>query len=378
MNKYRHILLFTGIALIAFRLMEPPTVCGQNVNRIIDVFICPYEQTDLLVVHQSTFEPVSRTYEQGNLRTSGYNVSQLLVYNLVDGNMVAQKQMGRISIDEYTQILGYSNGVLWAYSLKDEKGFLSLKISDLDTKNFFGLFMVNRDWKHNFFKSGIKELPLNFAFDPVKRKLIFTDTLKNQYAFDPEKYQPQKTTYKYIETFRQRDFFTLNGYIATNKITIENGNANQLKLNGNDALSLVKFPESALVKFGVANEKKEYLKKSIDSNNDTTDILLTNTKGYFFMISNAPEPRAGNVMVTAFELDNNRIKKVWQTVIDGMLYITYKSRAGSPLQKIIETSEPDFSFTYFTVYKDLLIGFYALNYFVIDSNTGKIIWRVKN
>lgn len=429
MYKIKTISALPVAIFMALVIFFPTNTYCQKVNRIIDALICPFEQNDFLLVHQSVFEPVSRSYEQGNLRSSGFNISQLLVYDLKNGQLIAQKDLGKISVEEYTQILGYSKGVVWAYSLMDKKGFISFKISDLDSKNTYGLFMVNRDFKNQFIRCGVKELLNYFAFDLPSNRLIFSDTLKNQFAFDPEKYTPVKTTFKYYDAYKQRDFLTQSAYFDNDQISINNGNINTVKVNNIDAFDIRKFPESALIKFGIKQDKLDFLQRRIDdcknnaikySNkidsilsingaskneldqiatlstknskklsyyqnamklldyNDTTEILLRNNKDYFYMISNAPAPHAGTVMITAFGMNGGKLSQVWQTIIDGVLYLTYKSRTGSNLQKMIENSEPDFGFTYFTVYKDRLIGFYALNYFVLDANTGQIIWRVRN
>jgi hypothetical protein len=425
-NRNFSIVVFVTVLFYFLNLSQ---LRGQKVNRFINAFTCTLHDVDYLVIHQSIFEPESRSYEFGNLRSSGYNTSEIVIYRLTDGSIAGDKKLGRIGIQEHSILLGYSNETIWAYSLQKKQGFKGLTFPELETKTTFGTFMSNRDWTSKYYQADVNEMARFFSFDDDKLRIIFTDTLKNVYSFDPFKYNLTKDEFIYHNDFRQRDYFTKDANIGNTLIGLSSGTHGYLTVNDNAVLNFKVSAESALIKASTIKQKKSILnyqainnQKLLDFNIrqldslsqlkipskpknlvsvierleetkkfystllsaslntiDTFEILLTSKENYFFVLSNANKPHEGTLMIQSYRVDQNyQIEKNWETLIDGIPFLNNKTSASEKFQKAMLENEPDFGFTYFNYCSDCLIGIYALNIFVIDIATGKLLWKVKN
>ena len=89
---------------------------SQNVNNILKCLVYEESDSSYLVIHESIFQPESKSYEQGNFRTIGHNKSKLVVINLQTGKTIAERDMGDLDEKSACLLLGTSVHKLWIYS----------------------------------------------------------------------------------------------------------------------------------------------------------------------------------------------------------------------------------------------------------------------
>ena len=68
--------LFISIVLFVFVINN---VNAAKVDNILNTFFYSHNDSSYLIIHESLFHPTSGSYEKGNIRSQGFNTSQISV-----------------------------------------------------------------------------------------------------------------------------------------------------------------------------------------------------------------------------------------------------------------------------------------------------------
>ncbi len=397
-------IIFISIFLAFFSNVD-----SQNVDNILKACFYSQHDTSYLILHESHFHPTSGSYEKGKMWAQGYTTSKILVYNLNNGSLTTQKEMGMMDSTEACFILGCSNNNLWLYSYKHKSGLQSLKPLTLE-KNIsqatiykslnisFGRF-IDPNWQ---------DMRQYFGFDPVQQKLIVTNTLRQQYYIDAETFATQPLTEKielnqpdnnYLEetaVFKDSTW-TLDGYEQMNfkcgDITIDQPTflygkfimeQNKLRLFHH----FLHVYESNLAPQGKSqNTVSEVDSLQIDAKNNIEslikgekpdDVLLQTDPHCFYVYSKSDKVPEADIKISKIRsVKFGEFTEVWSVSPQGMFYNVAQARNTRIFRQYFGDFVPEFNYQLFQVFDNKLVIIYLTQVCCIDINTGKIIFQFR-
>jgi len=184
--------LFTTLFLFIALSMN---INAARVDNIAKVVFFKSNDLPFAAFQEILFHPTTQSYAKGNLVTSGYSESRISIYNLTNGKLIAQKNMGRIDSTEAFILLGYTPDNLWIYSLKYKSGLQSLDPITLERK--ISQATIYSKLTHtigSFIMPQWHELKTSYGFSCIQQKLIVTNQQNEQFYIDAETFAPEKIT----------------------------------------------------------------------------------------------------------------------------------------------------------------------------------------
>ncbi|MBI9066541.1 MAG: hypothetical protein JEZ09_04570 [Salinivirgaceae bacterium] len=360
---------------------------------IVNIVFFNENEINYVAFQIEVFVKKGSSYEQGNLRTEGYNENKLCVFNLNNGELLAEKIMGRQDSLNAIYLIGYSNGNLWIYSKKHKSGLQSLDPLTLDKKislatiyktidNNVGLF-IDPEWR---------EISKFYSYNTINNTLILTSSDSISYEMDPNSFSISKTNYKINTKTAPKSKSETNNYLLQN-ISLLGYKYMKIKW-GTTTFENPTFLYGNFINNIQKDKKYLYYKSLIDTLKDPDKTVLKNMKALekglnadetlllhkntFFVVGKSME--AGNAVLNISNLlinSNNTLQKNWDKSISGMFYNVSMARFSNEFKAYFGENVPPNCDAKFFLIDDQLIIIYLLRVCYINANTGEIIWQIK-
>ncbi|MCK9207140.1 MAG: hypothetical protein M0P66_08520 [Salinivirgaceae bacterium] len=408
--------LFKAVILIVTLLwMTIKPHYGASLDNILKVVIYQQEQNNYLILHESFYHPQSESYSKGNTRSIGYNSSRLSVYDLSNGKLVTQKEMGRMDSTEACLVLGCTPGNLWIYSKKYKSGLQSLNPLTLERKTTQAYIYVHLHYDiGRFVEPDWNEMNQFYGFDRIQQKVIVTNHVQEKYLIDMEKftaekmvdpvninpdYKPNlKSAAKFCGENLKMDGFDWmvikNSKETYNKTSFLFGQfiidvnihrlfLHYLEMQENFQLEIESLSKPNLTDFEVSRKAALEYQQSLTKTNLTAlfagrkpdDVLLMPNKESFFVYSKAEDTDASVIQVSKIHCDEkNQMLMEWKTTVPGMFYNISTARNTREFKAYFGDFPPQIDGIHFELVNNQLLIFYLTQVCGIDVNTGKIQW----
>jgi hypothetical protein len=187
---------WAGLLLLASILLGQgcfhKDVMTDTADDIVNNLLYQGPEGNLIISKESIFQASSKSNEGGVTTISGTTDLRLSCYRIATGELAARVALGDM-IEEANNLLGYSPGKIWMYSIDPEIG---LHYRDPLTLE------VGETWPQIAQKPGLNTLQLAkpawtlidqfFAFDWMRGQVLLTDETGFKYALDPSTFRLQK------------------------------------------------------------------------------------------------------------------------------------------------------------------------------------------
>jgi len=404
---------------------------SQNVNNILKCFIYEESDTSYLIIHESIFQPETKVYEQGNFRTIGHNKSRISVIELKSGRIIAQKDMGDLDEKSACILLGTSINKLWIYSKRYSSGLQALNPLTLETTmSLANIYTSLTQSIGHLINPAWDKLNQFYGYNPITMQLIVANDKNEFYGIDVFSFEPEKLTGKINREWVFNNYLSNEISLADTTLKIKSDQLYQLQstqtkkeqfpfydgnfLKEQDAVKIYKQYTARVenesntlhkieerihqkTKKGKSNnennlqdlniKKNQVLselnsdtknKENILKGNQTDALLMQTEPGSFFIVhKNNTEAEA---LLTISKLSINPAYNYsvnWQTPLNGMFYNVMTARPSHAFRQLFGDTEPTSDYKYFYLLNNKLIVVYLIQVTCIDSNTGKIDWRIK-
>lgn len=187
--------------LFSFGCMHK-NVMSDSADDILASFIYSGSEGTFLVQWESIFQANSKESNGGVTHISGYSERRLSSYDLGTGEMKARVELGE-QIEEANELLGFSPGKIWMFSIEEELGLhyrdpLTLEVkedwSSLSKRPGLSSFQPSKpEWA---------QIPSYYGMDWKSGKLILTDLQGYHYQLDPNDFSLTKSS----EELRRQDW----------------------------------------------------------------------------------------------------------------------------------------------------------------------------
>lgn len=101
------------------------SVLNDSADNVVNCLLYHGPEGDLLIIHESIFQAVSKSSGGGFTRISGYSEGRLSSYDLASGQLSSRLVLGKFS-NAATSLLGCTPGHVWVYSDNAQLGLHSL------------------------------------------------------------------------------------------------------------------------------------------------------------------------------------------------------------------------------------------------------------
>jgi hypothetical protein len=402
-------------AVILLLILTVLTSQAARVDNITQQVFFTIDQVPYAAFQETLYKPTTQTYSKGSMASTGFNESRISVYNLTNGRIVAQKNMGRIDSTEAFLLLGYSPGHLWIYSTSFKSGLQSLHPITLE-KNLSQANIYARLSQPigRFAEPGWQKLADYYAYSQVQQKLIVTNQDGERFYIDPDNFCPEKISETLVLNPVFSDFlknaanlkdktWTLKGYDALSlsdseaedyglsfthgKFIMEQNPRNLLTYQLNRQENLME--QLAAWESRSTSEKKELqvsrLKSELEDTKREVQLLLTGKKPNSILLQASPESffiysRNDDTPESLIRISKIRIKNsgkpelLWETAVPGMFYNVATARNSRIFKHYFGDFSPEFSFHHFEMTGNRLIVIYLMQVCAIDTQTGTIEW----
>ncbi len=409
MNSVKLYILLPLILLLGFG-----PLLGANIDNVLNAFFYTENNSSYLILHESIYHPTVGSYEKGNMRTEGYNSSRISVYNIDNGSLIAQKNMGVMDSTEACFLLGCSNNNLWIYCNKFKSGLQSFYPLTLERNisqaKIYKLLNISIG---RFAEPKWQVINEYYGFDAIQQKLIVTNTAGKQYYIDTKTFATQPIVNKinlanklnnYLaESVELNDsVWKLSGYdemklkcgthvVATptflyGKFVLEQNRVRLFKYFFNLQEGLISEKEK-FEKLGntiLVNKVKGDIQKSknnieaLISGKTTDNVLLQANSNSLFVLSKSESVNQGVIEIS--KLSSARFgvfDEEWSTPIGGMFYNVSRARNTKEFKSFFGDFDPTFNYRFIQMHNNKLIIIYLLQVCCIDVNSGSILWQFK-
>lgn len=393
-------------------LLIPKSTNASTIDNILNTLFYSHNDSSYLILHESVFHPTSGSYEKGNLRSQGYNSSQISVYNLLNGKLVAQKQMGKIDSTENCILLGCSENNLWMYSKKYKSGLQSLHPLTLKTKiTQAQIYKSLKTSIGRFNDAKWQTIRSFYGFDAIQQKLIITNIDNKQYYIDISTFTTQEITEKIILETDYNDYFSesvlfndtiwkLDGY---KEMTLKCGNYEIFKptfLYGRFILEQNKLKlfnlffsiqeerlfrniedSTTSLQLATQNNMLEISRNNISNlilGKKPKDILLQTDANSLYIFSKSKDQPDAFINITKLKSDTfGEFTTEWSTSISGMFYNIAQARKTRKFKQYFGDIIPESDYQFIQTFNNKLIVIYLSHVCCINTQNGKTIWKFK-
>ncbi|MFA6404001.1 MAG: hypothetical protein WCX31_20600 [Salinivirgaceae bacterium] len=417
MHRYFKISIFLiQWVILPLLLISNPTYSQiGRFDQILKKIIYKQGNSYYLILHESFYRAKSESYSKGNTRSIGYNSSRITVYNLSDGKILAQKEMGVIDSTEACLVLGCTPENLWIYSKNYKSGIQSLNPLTLEKKVSQAFIYTNLKQSIGRFMDPFwQEIDKFYGFDPIQLKLIVTNEQNQKYYIDLEHYTSEKITeninlkFQWVHYLRSSAYFQdslwkLDGFdnmvlTSTEKKSSEleflNGmfmmeqNPKQLflhyiNLQENLTNQLTTFQTKKVTANDLEIKTKLELKLNNAANNTTSilkgikpdDVLLQSNGKSFFIWSKNDESNESMILISKISSPAYGIFSIdWGTRIPGMFFNVSTARNSREFKQYFGDYIPESDFIQFELVDQRLILLYLGQVCCLNTENGTISW----
>ena len=398
---------------------------ANGANEVHKAIFHSYKDSNYVILHLYNFRPLGGSYEKGNERVSGYNESEILIYNLDSRKLVAQKDFGLNNDISALEILGCSDSILWIYSMHYKSGLQGLNIYSLERKisqaQIYNRLSV---WQGRFYDTKWNEINEYFGFNYISNSLIVTNYLKKQFLINTKSFEIEfinppvlanrkKSDYQSKVIYSDKDTLNIfNGLIHKNKVEYLPNNPffegsfiaeqnvqkqytyfNELLLffknvlkNSSSMLARVKASKDSEAYEELYNNKLWYeqkvaeTKENIDAlimNKKADKLLLSSDNNSFFILHRNNQSNDSFVTITKLSNGANKFEVNWETTIPGMFFNIQTARDTKLFKRYFGDFMPENNKIYIEEINDALIIINQMQVCSINSKTGEINWQFK-
>jgi hypothetical protein len=202
-----------GIALAAFALTScfHKSVMKDNADDIKGNFLYQGPEGNAIISWEEIFQATSKESNGGVTHISGYTEMRLSSYDVASGELKGRVKLGEM-IEEGCQLLGWSPGKIWLFSIDEELGLhcrhpLTLEVIEawpaISQKPGLGsLNLAKPEWTN---------ISTYFAFDWELGKIVLTDMEGYHHLLDPNTYAIEKTEREMPDLDFDKDAFENGG-----------------------------------------------------------------------------------------------------------------------------------------------------------------------
>lgn len=403
------------IAFFITSIFYSHTITGATIDNILKTIIYKTDQKDYLILHESLYHPQYESYNQGNTQSIGYNTSRITVYDLTNGNILVQKEMGKMDSTEACFVLGCTQEDLWIYSKKYKSGLQSLHPLTLEKK-------ISQAYIYTHIKQDIgrfadpdwNELKHYYALEPIQQKIIVTNHLNEKYLIDVTQFCSEKLNEPIVlnpiikqnlkSSVRiKNDQWEFEGY---DKLTLANSQNTfhkctflfgqfiietnfqrlfryYLKLQENCELELNRYIKANLTDQELIDKSVIEQQLSISKNNLSVllggrkpdDVLLTPQLQSFFVFSKEKDTDASFIQIAKIQLDEkSQPKTEWSIPVPGMFYNISTARNTREFRVFFGDFSPLINEIQFELAENKLIIIYQSQVSCLNTQSGDIEW----
>lgn len=422
--RMRYLLIF--LFLFCANISNKSFGSTKAATEVVKGVLYSNNNQNFLILHELVYHATNKSYVKGNYSGVGYNNMRLSIYDLATGKLVNQKDMGTLDKDNAFVLLGCVDDNILLYSTYKNHGMYALNMHDLEEKVLFTNFMINRDFGSKMYKTDWRSLYQYFGYNQFTNEVIFTDSLKNKYASNLNKYNIKPCHHK-LSLRKRSDYLAWETDLLSNKISFSNGNEQCITVNGtktkpsrcfidgyylmeNNLIRQFNFLFSQKEKCADERmhnaEKTEILKKAnndyyklTQSKVDSIDVVIAKNKyqienllkgkpstefliqpdnSSFFIVHKENEDADALLTISKIEVENNTIFfKPWSTSTQGMYYNLQKASTTENFKRYFPLGIPGSDYTQFEIVDDKLLVIYLLQMCLIDIQTGTILWKTR-
>ena len=399
-------------------------------------FTCHTPKGDYLITHEEIFHASSKSSGPKGTFISGSTDYRYTVRDLQTGAQVTRLVTG--DRDEDLFPIGYDGKQLWCYSPDKKIGLHTREpLTMAVTITLEQLEKENPPLAGNINMPKIYEAPQFYSYDPVSSSIIFTDLQGIFYSLDPKtlKATPIKKKPSFSNRFSDghssnalrsnsvrinlsgelrkqvdlgRDNKSEESYLSGEILLEQNTGrlgaiAAQL-MQANIAVFQKQQQEydSLLKLYPVLKDQRQaYLNikdyhiidhfydlqsnlssKSRDSASKSNDIIssLSNmalggdsNTVYILHANNLTD--TGSTLISKVSIKENKAVTLWTSMIPQIYFNPSKGIKRNSMADVFKSGNPQFSYEWYGVEGNVLVGIKMLFAFGIDTNTGKLLWK---
>jgi hypothetical protein len=434
MKKYFFVLSILFLFCSCFH----KSVEKDEADNIISSIIYHGKEGSYLVTVESIFQANSKSSNNGISTTTGYVDLRITSYDLASG-----KQTGRVAtggqIDENIILLGWSEGNIWFYSLKDGLHSRNPKTMEIKTTQD-KIFENNKALESSLATGEWYKLSDYFSFDYTTGKLIITDKQGYRYSLDPVSFKTEKISDNYkMPDNTADDYLSTSAYNAGKYIYLPGELRKQIQIGDsipNEELTYLdgklirdmnflrlykrteylykrteetskafaackdslkarygesswKYPDDIQQKYHYISQneskyqslaetyEREFNDISVDHRVSSLSYVLSPDTNTFFVAYRSTTANDARLMIACLEIKNNKLSEKWKTELSEVFYDYSKAEETDAFKKVFSKGDPEFDYMYFDFYENKFIIIYMLHAYCLDIKMGNTIWKFK-
>ncbi len=403
--------------IVSFTLILSPDLTNAQTakfDEVLKTIVYKQGNDEYLILHESMYQTKSESYSRGNIRSSGFNYSRISVYDISNGRLVVQKDMGPIDSAETCLVLGCSNDNLWIYSKKYKSGLQSLYPLTLERNLSQATLYKNlKQSIGRFADPAYPELDKNYGFDPIQQKLIITNEQNQKYYIDLEVFTTEKINENINLKFYWKNYLRSAAYFCDSLWKLEGFDnmyliGNSIKttqpafLNGlfimeQNPINLFKYylniqenisnqltyTSDGQNNLDIESRTKLELKMNYAKNNISfifkgvkpDDVLMQPSHNSFFIWSKDNETMESVARVSRVtSAEYGKFETEWSTQISGMFFSISNARYTNKFKHQFGDFIPQSDYAHFELVNQRLIIIYLGQVCCLNTETGLIEW----
>lgn len=323
-----------------------------------------------LIVYELVFQAVSKSSGRGITTIQGYNDSRVTCYDLATGAIVARQPMGRYGEGKATTLIGLTPGNLWFYSVQPAKGLFSLDPLSLSPKTSQEqVFAANPALRDHLAMPKWYETEKYFLADPAGERVQITDDQGFRYLLNPDGLEAERAPDSMFYPDFSPDPY-LASYVQLDKET-------SLQLRGDIReqfeIEYKEIPDTLSFLGGRFIIRQDPSELRIRDNRK--EVPLMPDSNDFFVAHRSDTDEDASLMISRIHFDRpDGFSIVWTLRLDEIFYNAADAKETDAFKRVYSKGDPEFTFQYFTLEDDLLVGIYMLRAFAVDVNTGRLRW----
>lgn len=417
LNTHIHhvkVLLLLMILLISFRTQAATEIHKSILHHTND--------SSYLILHLFNFHATGGSYEKGNLRTTGYNNSEIRVINLTSKKTIAFEKYTEYNFEGAFEVLGVIDDLIWIYSMENKSGLHALSLKTLKKEvSQANIYSRMQKWTGSFIEPEWNEINKYYGCNNYNSNIIITTYNGKTFNVNALTYEVSETKKTSLSNNKSTEYLTKSIYDRKDTLDIydeyvqinnskslntqfqdgsfvidhnskRNYKALQLQLSTNkkerqlasDELSLIRAKKnsvlyaSLLAKIEWLNQEFTRINKNLNSlisNEKTSKFLLKTSNKSFFISSRANKLETSPIAISHISRSDTNLSIEWTLAIDNMYYNVSKAQNSNEFKRFFREFVPDARFFQIEYYNNKLLVIYLMQLCIIDIPSGEISWK---
>ncbi|MFI5452275.1 hypothetical protein ACHMWN_08970 [Pedobacter sp. UC225_61] len=373
-------LLICCLFLMSCFHKSPETAAADDVAQIL---ICETGTQSYLVSKEEIFQASSKSSGPRGTYISGYKQYRYSVRSANSGKLLTRLVS---EPDADFNLLGFDGKLLWCYSADPKIG--------LHARNPVSLKIVINNSRIIALNPAIVQMPVVplyqayrfYQFDCEQQSIVLLNNTGFVFRLNTktlsalkEKAMPANlnpilyslSSVVYLDAERQvsltsdvRNYFrkgNSSGYsFLMGKLLVEN-----------DRQKIAAFKHRILREIGATKWDALSLQSSLSA------VSLGINSNTVYVMEATDLQDTASIHLSAHHVVGNSYEKKWGSTIGGIYYNYAAALRANPKAMVFSSGNPDYDYEWFGVTNGVLVGVRMLYMFGLDTNSGKLLWKVK-